>query len=457
MKNKIFIIALALLVSSTPSVLAKSTTVQEIQDLPSKSSSKATSDKSIPSDHWAYKTLEDISKKYGLLMGKPTEKFNGSGTLTRNEAAFIFVNLIGKIEKDQVQLSESEKTRLEILKQELKGELGELTSKVASLETSVDSLKGSVSNLEEENKKDWKFDYGEKFKINGGLQAQFTGNFKKGDDQYPSNFALPYSEIRFSGKMNPKVGYVAALVPTRAFDGSEKGVLREAYATLDVIPHHTVYLGQNMVPIGYEGPQNPMAIETIDKAQMSRKLTDMPDLGVKAEGNWDFFSYSLGAYNGNGQNTADSNSHLALASWATVKPLYKYPQLGKLELGGGCYTGNNGSYNKDILSFYSGYKLKKFALWGEYLTANGYLDSKQKADSFYLHSSYYLTNKLQLLARFDQFDPNTKVKKNLNREYTVGGNYLLRDNLSLMMGLVQVANQEGRNSQRLEALTQIMF
>jgi len=457
LKSKIFAIALVLLVSSTPGVLAKSTTLQEIQDLPTKNSYKDNSGKTIPEDHWAYKTLEDVSKKYGLLMGNPSEKFNGKGTLTRNEAAFILVNLIGKIEKDQVQLSEAEKARIDILKQELKGELSELTSKVASLENSVDTLKGNVSNLEESDKKGWKFNSGEKFKITGGLQGQFTGNFKKGDDQYPSNFALPYSEIRFSGDVNTKVGYVAALVPTRAFNGSENSILREAYVSLNVIPKHTAYVGQNMVPIGYEGPQNPMAIETIDKAQMSRKVTDMPDLGVKIDGDWEFLSYSVGAYNGNGHLQSDTNGHLALASWITAKPLYKYPQLGNFELGGGCYTGNNGNYNKDILSFYSAYKHKKFALWGEYLTADGYDLSKQKADSFYVHTSYYLTDKLQVLARFDQFDPNTKVSKNLNTEYTVGTNYLLRDNLSLMLGLVQVSNQAGRNSNRLEALTQLTF
>lgn len=456
MRNKIFTIALVMLMFSAQSTFAKSTGLQELQDLTSKTP-KVSSERDMKSNHWAYKSLEDISKKYGLLMGKPSEKFNGSGVLTRNEAAFILVNLIGKIEKDRIELSDSEKTRMEILKSELRCEMDQLTGRVANLETSVDALKGSVSNLEEESQKSWKFDYGEKFKITGGIQAQYTGNIKKGEDAYPSNFALPYSEIRISGQVNPKVGYVAAMVPTRAFNGSENGILREAYVSVDAIPHHTIYLGQSMTPIGYEGQLNPMSIETIDKSQISRKLTDRPDLGIKAEGNWDYISYAFGAYNGNGQNTFDSNGDLGLASWATLKPLAKHPEFGKLDFGSGFYTSNNGSYDSNIASFYSGYKYKKFALWGEFLKANGYENYKQRANSFYVHSSYSLTDKIQVLGRYDQFNPSTKFKDDLNREYTIGANYLLRDNVCLMMGLIQVDNQAGKDSQRIEALTQYTF
>lgn len=457
MKNKIFVISLLVLFSSTLSSLAKTQTLQEIKEVSGQNSQQVSTNKVLNDDHWVYKTLEEITKKYGLLMGNPEEKFKEKNILSRDEAAFILVNLIGKIEKDQFKLNEVEKTKMDILKQELHDEITQLTSRVTKIETAVETLKGGVAKVEEENKKAWKFDYGEKLKITGGIQSQFTGSIQKGEDSYPSNFALPYSEIRFSGQVNPKVGYAAALIPTRMFDGSEKGILREAYTSLNIIPHHTIYLGQTMVPIGYEGPQNPLAIETIDKAQMSRKITDMPDLGIKTEGNWNYIDYSFGAYNGNGQNIADTNSDLALASWIKLKPLYKYPKFGSVELGGGYYTGNNGNNDRNIMSFYSGYKYKKLALWGEYLKADGYENNNQKADSFYIHSSYYLTDKLQLIARYDQFDPNTEIKKDTNREYTIGGNYLLKENLSLMLGLVQVASQSGENSHRIEALTQFLF
>ena len=456
-KEKALIITLSLMLLLNSKTFAKTTTMEELEDLSLSRAEKVDKSKIIDKNHWAYKTLEDITIKYGLLMGKPCDKFNGTGSFTRNEAAFILVNLVGKIEKDQLELSEVEKTKMDILKQELKEEITQLTSKVATLETSVETLKGNVSKLEEADKKEWKFDYGEKFKITGGLQAQYTGNIQKGADQYPSNFALPYSEINFKGQISKHINGLAQLIPTRMFNSSENGILREAYISTDIIPHHTVYFGQTMVPIGYEGPIDPLCIETIDKSQISRKLTDMPDLGIKAEGNWDYLSYSVGGYNGSGQNTFDNSGNMAVSSWAVLKPLYKYPNLGNLEMGGGYYTGSNQSFHRNIASFYSGYRYKRYAIWGEYALADGYQNADQKARSFYIHNSFYLTKKLQLIARYDQFNPDTGIKRNLNTEYTIGTNYLLTDNVGLMLGLVQVVNQKGKNSQRIEALTQYLF
>lgn len=475
LRSKIFTIALALLVLSSQGVWAKATSVQEIQDMSAVNTQKNDSDKIINKDHWVYKTLEDITKKYGLLMGRPNDKFNDTGNLSRREAAFILVNLVGKIQQDNLQLNEAEKAQLNILKQELHGEIEQLTSRVAAVETSVDSLKGNVSKLEESDKKTWKLDYGENFKINGGLQAQYTGAIsKKADDNYPTNFSLPYSEINFNGKIHNHVNYAAQLVPSRAFSDTgvlgSNGILREVYASTDLIPHHTVYLGQTMVPIGYEGPMNPLSIETVDKSQISRYFTDMADLGVKTQGDWDYISYSLGAYNGNGQNRTDSNRDLALSSWAVVKPFAKHPELGKLELGGGYYTGNkndissinNLNFYRHIASFYTGYKYKKYAIWGEYATArakgaNDFGSYAASARSFYIHNSYYITPKLQALFRFDQFDPSTKARGDFIREYTLGTNYILTDNLLLMLSLVEATNQAAKNSQRVEIMTQCTF
>ena len=78
---------------------AKTTTMEELEDLSLSRAEKVDKSKIIDKNHWAYKTLEDITIKYGLLMGKPCDKFNGTGSFTRNEAAFILVNLVGKIEK----------------------------------------------------------------------------------------------------------------------------------------------------------------------------------------------------------------------------------------------------------------------------------------------------------------------------------------------------------------------
>ena len=110
------------------------TSLKDIQDLPSAAYVPANPEKAFDQKHWAYKTLQDVTKKYGLLIGESSEKFDGNKPITRNEAAVIFVNLMGKIEQDNLTLSEAEKARLEILKSELNNEIQKLAGRVDKLE-----------------------------------------------------------------------------------------------------------------------------------------------------------------------------------------------------------------------------------------------------------------------------------------------------------------------------------
>ncbi|MFH0702618.1 MAG: hypothetical protein V2B14_03655 [bacterium] len=458
-KKSVFVTAMVLATSLSSSAFAQNLALEDIQQLPSANASVVNSDKALSSDHWAYKTLENISRKYGLLIGKPGEKFDGTKPLTRNEAAVMLVNLVGKIEQDGSTLSEAEKAQLDILKQELSKETQRLVGRISNLETSVDKLQGSVSTLEKADQSGFKHDFGEKFKINGALQVQYTGNIKKGVDNYASNFSFPESEISFSGKLFPHLTYQTGLKVNRNFTSSANGLLGDAYIATDIIPHHTFYLGQSRTPIGYEGVQGTLALDTIKRAQIAANFSNNRDMGIKLAGNWKFVDYTLGAFNGNGQNTNDTtNSDLDIGSWLVFKPLYMCPQLGSLELGGGYYLGKNATYSNETAGFYSGYKYKKYAIRGEYAIKDGYTTANRRADGWYVHNSYLLTDKIQLVARFDQFDPNAKVGKDLSNEYTLGGNYFLSNqNLKLQFNLGYVDNQAGKDSERISVLTQYKF
>ncbi|MCK5176787.1 MAG: hypothetical protein KAQ92_03615, partial [Candidatus Aenigmarchaeota archaeon] len=158
--------------------------------------------KAFDKNHWAYKTLQNISKNYSLRTGKSIK----NGSISRDEAAVIFVNLIGKIEDQNLKLSEAEKAKIEILQEELGSEL-------EGLEAGLVALQGRVSKLEETDKKLWGFAHGEEFTITGGLQSVFYGNFQTGtDNSVAPNFGLPYSEVAFSGKMHEHLDYKAILV-----------------------------------------------------------------------------------------------------------------------------------------------------------------------------------------------------------------------------------------------------
>ncbi|MDD3014278.1 MAG: porin [Candidatus Gastranaerophilales bacterium] len=460
----------AVMLATGLSASAKVCTLQDIQDLPSAQKPAVDTSKSFSNDHWAYKTLENVSKKYGLMLGKPGDKFDGQAALTRNEAAVILVNLNGKIEQENLQLSDSEKAQIEILKQELQGETQKLVGRVDNLEGSVNALKGSVTNLQASDKKNLKYGFGQDMKIAGGMQTMFNGSIQRGDDNYAPNFSIPLIEVNVSGKLYPHLNYYIQAIPSRRYDSGANGILGNAFIATDIIPHHTIQAGQTRVPIGYEGPQSPYKYDTVQISQISRKFSAYRDTGVKVLGNWKFMDYYLGAYNGSGNNSNDTNTSMDMIGFVSVKPLANAPKLGHMELGGGVQQGQANPvgntalgtlgtrYARQTYNAYGRYKYKKFETVTEYATRNGYGAQGVKADGFYTNVSYFVTPKTQLLARLDRFDPNRSTVSNHITEYTLGGNYYLSNlNLKLMCNLVYVKNDAAKDAERIVLQAQYKF
>lgn len=458
-RRKLCVVALFAIGFVCAPSFAEMTTVQDMQDLPQRVNSVAQDKSVFDSNHWAYKTLENISKKYGLMVGKPEEQFNINKPLTRNEAAVLLVSLMGKIEQDRVQLTDIEKDRIEILKEELGKEITALTSRVEVVEKNVDTLQGSVSKLAKSDESNLKYGFGNNLKISGTLQARYGGLITRGADNYPPNFRIPVSELGVKGKLNTHLDFVANFQPSRYYDSTTtKTMMGDVYISSDLIPHHTMYLGQTRVPIGYEGTVSTLALDTIDRAQIARNYSDTRDIGIKAAGNWTFADYYLGAYNGSRYQSKDNNSNMDLAGWINIKPLAKTPQFGKLELGTG-YVLGEGNYDYSTLGWYAGYKYKKFgAKYEAAYSDGGYGAADRKSSGWYTQTSYDLTKKLQLIGRLDRFDPNRNTDNNIITEYTLGSNYFMsNNNIKFQLNYVLVDNQAAKDSTRIVAQTQYNF
>jgi len=484
MKKKVFLAASIAFLVFNSTVLAKNITLDELQSSQAnfKPAVNITA-KEVNSGHWAYKSLENITRKYGLLVGDANEKFDGSKPLTRNEAAVILVNLIGKVEQEKINIDQSEKVQIDILKNELSEEITALTGRVAILEDSVGKLQGSVSNIEKNNSKTLKTGYGEDFKIGGTFQFKYNGNFKKGADNYSPNFSVPYSELKITGKMAPHVNYVAQMLPYRTWNNAYHStsttptvgsILADAYISTDILPHHVVYFGQSRIPIGVEGQIGVPSLDTIDRAQIARNFSNYRDSGVKIAGKWSLFDYTIGAFSGSGENYKDYNNSMGVGGWLTAKPLHKLPQYGKLEIGGGYYRqGVGNSTNTALSSRYEaqtygtaiGYKYKKHSLKSEFAYRKGYSSIDRTARGLFTQYMYDINKKYQLLAKVDTFDPNVSdingrvsAGNARNTEYTIGANYLpAGNNIKLQVNAVYVNNLKNTDSVRLMALTQYMF
>ena len=70
---------------------------------------------------------------------------------------------------------------------------------------------------------------------------------------------------------------------------------------------------------------------------------------------------------------------------------------------------------------------------------------------------YYLFNpKLEAVARYDDFDPDKKIRHNNTREYSVGLNWYIKGQaLKLILNYVFCQNQGAKDSHRIILGTQI--
>ena len=97
----------------------------------------------------------------------------------------------------------------------------------------------------------------------------------------------------------------------------------------------------------------------------------------------------------------------------------------------------------------------------EYAIADGYNGtyiSTDKATGFYTTIQYRLTQKLHILARYDQFDPNRDVANNLRREYSAGITYFIKGQaLRLILNYVFCDNEDTEDSHRIILGTQILL
>ena len=83
------------------------------------------------------------------------------------------------------------------------------------------------------------------------------------------------------------------------------------------------------------------------------------------------------------------------------------------------------------------------------------LSSKHR-EGWYVTIGYHLTKKLELLARYDEFDPDKKIKGNNTREYTAGINYYIKGQaLKLILNYIFCQNDAKPNSHRILAGFQI--
>ncbi len=295
----------------------------------------------------------------------------------------------------------------------------------------------------------------------GKYRGNMSFNFYESD--LDSEYDITALELGMMGQMNPKYKSDFKLqlkfTPTseRSFI---QNLISDAYIVNKAIPNHQIFVGNSRNQVGVEGGMSTTYVPFVVRSQISRTFGNTRALGVKVNGKYSLIDYTF-AVNSSDRFFREFFPGTEFTGWVNLKPLgLTGGKYGKLVMGGGINTGKN-HHDYTVGGAYIGYNYKKFMINAEYSTADGYNGknfSTNKADGFYTTVGYKITPKLQLVGRYDQFDPNRDISNDLRREYSAGLNYfIIGQGMRILLNYVYCDNQNKQDSHRLILGTQILL
>ena len=205
------------------------------------------------------------------------------------------------------------------------------------------------------------------------------------------------------------------------------GKFSALYLERKINDKHLIRIGTSRAPIGLEGSISSFALPLAKRAQIARNFGNATATGISFIGSDKFYEYNIAA-NTSTRNTQGFDDGAEVAARVGFRPFFKKESpLQNLRIYGGANVGHRGE-DYGVYSSAISYEYKKFLMNFEYAYANGsnskfYVGEKQQG--FFTTVGWNFTPKLQLLGRFDQFDPNNSSTNDIKREYTVGLNYVV--------------------------------
>lgn len=280
-----------------------------------------------------------------------------------------------------------------------------------------------------------------------------------------SKFDLGVINILIDGKFKGgKEGFRIMLDPTHRHSHPNfmQPFFQDFYIESNRIPHTNILVGNSRPGVGVEGAQSPYNLPFINRSQISRNLANARKFGVRVRGDYSFLDYDTGFYS-SCTNFTDFFPGYEYDGWVNIKPLGKTDgRYGKLVTGTGLQSGVKHGTSYYLTGGYVGYEYKKAWTKLEYARANGSnggsgLTNKHSQGLFWT-IGYHLTKKLEVLARYDQFDPDRDIKNNNQKEYTLGANYYLKGQaLKLIFNYIYCQNDSKVDSHKLMVGTQVIL
>jgi phosphate-selective porin len=279
--------------------------------------------------------------------------------------------------------------------------------------------------------------------------------FGERDDQIGNDgFSVRRARLDFMGQLNPDVGYC---LQYQSDVGTEDANLHVAQVEWKGWEPLNLVAGQLQTPFGYEIVISDGCLLLIDRSAVSDFLPPDKDIGVRLDGkkpllgklNYQLF---LGngsmKYKGNPSNdgylwiaraTTKPSPYLTIgADYSTNSDTDASPYQSRFLKKNGDPYGLLASYtsaNVDETAWSADFQYCRnpVTVWGEYIRARFSPGTGPAiaADGWYLDAGYFLPyqgrrDKLQLVAGYQQFDPNTSVTDRVDMHATtLGLNYYI--------------------------------
>ena len=299
-----------------------------------------------------------------------------------------------------------------------------------------------------------------KIQYYGAFQGDFSSTFREND--YDSSYDVGFLQFGAIGKFRNTPNDFKILFNPKPANGRTymQNFIADAYIINSSIPHHKVVVGYSRNQIGKEGGASSYILPFVMRSQIARSFGSTRALGVRLIGDYSLINYNFAF------NSSDRFFHTPFAGpeftgWVDFKPLGKTDgRYGNLVFGGGLNVGHNKT-TYTVGSFYVGYKYKRLWTNFEYGIADGYNGTRvstDKAQGFNYTVGYKVHPRVQLIARYDQFDPNRDVARNTRREYSAGINYFIKGQaIRLILNYVFCDNQNAADSHRIILGTQLLL
>jgi phosphate-selective porin OprO/OprP len=304
--------------------------------------------------------------------------------------------------------------------------------------------------------------------LSGLIQTEYEG-FEQSTKA--NTFVLHRARLDVKGDIGDQWSYEVYT----EFSGVNPKLL-DAYTTYKVADYLNITAGQFKVPYSLESLASDASLEFIDRTQVVNGLagrsTDVignqngRDIGAQLSGSFAkvngsyLFDYYVGVFNGAGYDvTTDNNNHKDIAARLVIHPITN------LSIGADIYRGEDvftvtsaaATTNRRSRDGIDGkYLIGKLSLTAEYDKGS---DANIDRSGWYGQAAYFVwSNKLQLAARYDSYDPTQTITTDRSLNYTGGVNYFFSKWAKFTVDYVDVREQTTQvKNNLLEAQLQLTF